>query len=147
MSEEIESLIEKRVVVRVEPDPATAREELEMARRHLAAAETIAELDPTLAFTGLYDAIQKAISAHMRSNGFRVPKGLGTHVKAGQYARVALQHLGVDEHLDEFDVLRDLRNQSEYDARAMSSDDVEDASARALAIVRAIERDLDDGQS
>jgi len=39
-------------------------------------------------------------------------------------------------------VLRDLRNQSEYDARALRQDDVEDASARALAIVLAVERDL-----
>lgn len=143
---EIESLIEERVVVRVEPDPATAGDELEMARRHLAAAETIAELDPTLAFTGLYDAMRKAISAHMRSRGLRVPKGPGAHVKTGRYARVALQHLGVDEHLDEFDVLRDLRNQSEYDARVLHPEDVEDASARALAVVRAVERDLYDGE-
>jgi len=89
-----------------------------------------------------YDAIRKAISAHMRSRGFRVAKGPGAHVKTGRYARVALDHLGVDEHFDEFDVLRDLRNQSEYDARALRQDDVEDASARALAIVFGVERDL-----
>lgn len=111
---EIEQLIAERVGVRVESDPETAFGELAMAKTHLAAADAIAELDPTLAFIGLYDAIRKAISAYMRSRGLRVPKGLGAHVKTCRYAHIALQHLGVDEHLDEFDVLRDLRNQSEY---------------------------------
>lgn len=140
--EELRALIDSGVLLPVEPDPATARVELEMAKRHLAAAEMIAGVDPTLAFTGLYDAIRKAISAHMRSRDFRVAKGAGAHVKTGSYARAALDQLGIDEHLDEFDVLRDLRNQSEYDARSLRQDDVEDASARALAIVRAVERDL-----
>jgi hypothetical protein len=34
---------------------------------------------PTLAFTALYDAIRKAIAAHMRSRGYRVTRGAGAH--------------------------------------------------------------------
>lgn len=51
------------------------REEIATVRRHIGAAAEIAELDPTLAFTGLYDAMRKAIQAHMRAHGYRSQKG------------------------------------------------------------------------
>ena len=50
--------------------------------------------DSTLAFTALYDAIRKAISAHMRAHGYRVGRGPGAHAKTGEYAQAA-EHASV----------------------------------------------------
>ncbi len=124
--------------MQVEPDPVTALEEIATARRHIAAAAAIAELDPTLAFTGLYDAMRKAIQAHMRANGYRVSKGAGAHRKTGEYALAALDALNIGPHLDEFDALRQLRNQSEYEALFVQSNDVQQALEHAQAIVDAV---------
>ena len=140
---DVQQLLADRKIERVEADPETAQEEIATARRHIAAAAEIAELDPTLAFTGLYDAIRKAIQAHMRANGYRISKGPGAHVKTGEYALAALDALGIEEHLDEFDALRQLRNQSEYEALFVQPGEVEQARSHARAIVDAVEAALD----
>jgi HEPN domain len=124
------------------PDPETAGVELEVARLHIASAEKIMDDDATLAFTALYDAIRKAVAAHMRSRGYRVTRGPGAHAKTGEYALAALDHLDIGSHLDEFDTLRDLRNQSEYEALSVDLEDVREALEQATAIVHAIARDL-----
>jgi hypothetical protein len=134
-------LAEKRIRT-VPPDPETARVELEVARRHIASAEKVVGDDPTLAFTALYDAMRKAIAAHMRSRGYRVTRGPGAHAKTGEYARAALDHLGIASHLDEFDTLRDLRNQSEYEALSVDPNEAREAFEHAVAIVDAVVRDL-----
>jgi hypothetical protein len=69
-------LAEKKIRV-TPPDPETARVELDLARRHIGSAEKIVADDPTLAFTALYDAMRKAIVAHMRSRGYRATRGAG----------------------------------------------------------------------
>ncbi len=135
---DVQRLLTERKITRVEPDPVTALEEIATARRHIAAAAAIAELDPTLAFTGLYDAMRKAIQAHMRANGYRVSKGAGGHRKTGEYALAALDALDIGPHLDEFDALRQLRNQSEYEALFVQSNDVQQALEHAQAIVDAV---------
>jgi hypothetical protein len=99
---DVQRLLTERKITHVEPDPVTALEEIATARRHIAAAAAIAELDPTLAFTGLYDAMRKAIQAHMRANGYRVSKGAGGHRKIGEYALAAPDALDVGPHLDEY---------------------------------------------
>ncbi len=124
------------------PDPETARAEIDIARRHIASAAKVMADDPTLACAALYDAMRKAITAHMRSRGYRVTRGPGAHVKTGKYALAALDHLDVGPHLDEFDALRDLRNQSEYEALHVEADEVRDALEHARAIVEAIAADL-----
>ena len=100
---DVQRLLAERKITQVNPDPETAREEIATARRHIAAAAEIAELDPTLAFTGLYDAMRKAIQAHMRANGYRVAKGPGGHVKTGEYAVAALSSLNVEDNLEHVD--------------------------------------------
>ena len=135
---ELARLLATGQIEQVRADPETAREEIETARRHIAAAAVISELDPTLAFTGLYDAIRKAIQAHMRANGYRISKGPGGHVKTGGYALAALDHLEIGEHLEEFDTLRIVRNQSEYGALFVAEDDVENARRHAGTIVEAV---------
>jgi hypothetical protein len=74
----------------------------------------------------------------MRVNGYRITKGPGGHVKTGAYAQAALDGLGLDEHLDAFETLRQLRNQSEYSALWVGPDEVREAAAHAAAIVEAV---------
>ena len=82
--------------------------------------------------------MRKAIQAHMRANGYRVTKGAGGHRKTGEYALAALDALDIGPHLDEFDALRQLRNQSEYEALFVQSDEVEHALEHARSIVDAV---------
>jgi hypothetical protein len=138
----LQRLLAERKIESVEPDPETAREEIATARRHIEAAGQIAGLDPTLAFTGLYDAMRKAIQAHMRANGYRISKGPRGHVKIGEYALAALDALDIQAHLDEFDALRTIRNQSEYEAMFVQPEDVPQALEHAQAIVDAVARAL-----
>lgn len=139
---DVRKLLAEKKLREVAPDPETARAEVEVARRHIASAETIMASDSTLAFTALYDAIRKAISAHMRARGYRVTRGPGAHAKTGEYAQAALDHLGIGGHLDEFDTLRDLRNQSEYEALLVEVGEVREALEHASVIVAAIAREL-----
>ncbi len=139
---DVRRLLAEKKIRTVPPDPETARVELDVARRHIVSAEKIMVDDATLAFMALYDAIRKAIAAHMRSRGYRVTRGPGAHAKTGEYALAALDHLGIASHLDEFDTLRDLRNQSEYEVLSVDLDDVRETFEHATAIVDAIARDL-----
>jgi hypothetical protein len=66
VSQELDELVAAGVVERVAADPETARVELEQARLHVESAAEIAERDPVAAFALAYDAIRKALSAHMR---------------------------------------------------------------------------------
>ncbi len=144
MSEEdVQRLLAEKKIEAVEPDAETARAEIATARQHLVSALEIAERDPTLAFIALYDAIRKAIQAHARANGYRVTKGAGGHVKTGEYALAALDALEIRDHLDEFDALRAIRNQSEYEALFVGVDEIEETHAHAYAIVEAVAAELE----
>jgi hypothetical protein len=140
--EELDELVAEGVIERVAVDPETARIELEQARLHVESAEEIAARDPVGAFAMGYDAIRKALSAHMRSRGYRVTKRKGHHAHTGRYALAALDELRVEEHLEALDELRQARNKSEYEALLLELDDVADALARADAIISAVERDI-----
>lgn len=142
---EIAALVRNGDLRAVRPDPETAQGELSVARRHVESAELLVEVDPTLAFVALYDAMRKAISAHMRSAGYRIAGGPGQHVKTGRYALAALDHLDIGAHLAEFNALRDLRNQSEYDALWVQPEDVHAAAEHAIAILDAVIADLGSG--
>jgi hypothetical protein len=139
---DVQRLLAGKKIRTVSPDPETAQAEIDVARRHIASAETIMVDDSALAFTALYDAMRKAIAAHMRSRGYRVTRGLGAHAKTGEYALAALLHLDIGSHLDEFDVLRDLRNQSEYEALHVDVEEVRNALEHVSVIVEAIASDL-----
>ncbi len=140
--DELDELTAEGVIEQVAADPETARIELEQARLHVESAAEIAARDPVAAFAIGYDTIRKSLSAHMRSRGYRVSKGKGHHARTGRYAIAAIDDARVEEHLEAFDELRQLRNQSEYDALLLGSEDVADALALAHAIIEAVERDL-----
>jgi len=126
----------------VEPDPDAARNELEMARRHIDSVAALTTTDPTLAYAGLYDAARKAISAHMRRHGYRASGGLGKHMKTMSYARIALADRGIDDALEALDDMRETRHASEYDAAPVGRAVVEHDLAHARAIVDAVAAEL-----
>jgi hypothetical protein len=86
--------------------------------------------------------MRKTITAHMRWHGYRVSKGPGGHAKTVAYANAALDHLDIQETLNEFDALRLLRNQSEYDALFIDPKETAEASKHARLLLEAVERDL-----
>ena len=140
--DELDELVAEGAIERVAADPETARIELDQAQLHVETAAEIAERDPVAAFAIGYDAIRKALSAHMRARGYRVTRGKAHHARTGRYAIAAIDDPIVEEHLAAFDELRQLRNQSEYDALLLDTRDVTDALARADAIIRAVDNDL-----
>jgi HEPN domain len=139
---ELDRLVAEGEIARVAADPETARVELEQARLHLESAAAIAERDPVAAFALGYDAIRKALSAHMRSRGYRVTRGKGHHARIGRYAIAAIDDPRIGEHLEAFEELRQLRNQSEYDAVVVRSEDVSEVLARADAIINVVDESL-----
>lgn len=141
-AEEVARLLAQGVIERVKADAGAARRNLVAAEAHLRTAETVASVDSTGAFTLAYDAMRKAIVAHMGANGFRVTGRPGAHERTGRYARAALDEHGIDEHLARFDDLRRLRNKTEYEAVIVAEGTVVDAVAHARAIVEAVQRDL-----
>jgi len=139
---ELVKLVADGALRRVEADPTAARAELSAARAHLETAAAAASTDPNGAFQLAYDAMRTGITAHMRANGYRVGSGAGAHLKTGRYASAALDEDALAAHIDAFDDLRALRNQSEYDALLLDENDARDALLHARAIVAAVESDL-----
>ena len=142
MNAEVEALVAEGVVVRIPVDLDEARRELATASTHLRGAEAAASVDPTGAFTLAYDAARKALVAHMRANGLRVRPRFGAHVQTGRYGRAALMNRGVDEHVTAFVDMRQVRNDTEYEAEIVAASDAAEALVHAHAIVAAVERDL-----
>lgn len=143
MSEEgLHALIESGTVLRVEADREAAGRDLLAAASHLRSAALLASSDPTGGFAITYDAARKAITAHMRANGFRMRKGLGEHERSIQYASAALDP-AISDHVDALDEMRRLRHQSEYGARLIHPHELELALAHARAIVEAVEAELE----
>lgn len=140
--EELDDLVAEGAIERVAEDPETARIELDQARLHAETAAEIADRDPVAAFAIGYDAVRKALSAHMRHRGYRVTRGPGHHARTGRYAIAAIDDPTLVEHLDAFDELRQMRNQSEYDAVILGTDDVTDALEHAGAIISAVDNEI-----
>lgn len=138
----LSSLLANGTIERVEPDRRTAGRELGVAREHIESAVLLAERDPAAAFAVGYDAIRKAISAHMRAAGHRVKKGRGHHERVARYARAALADADIGEDLLAIDQLRLLRNQSQYEGLQVEPAEVEEQLVHARAIVGAIGDDL-----
>ena len=140
--EELDDLVAEGAIERVPPDPETARVEFDQARLHVETAATIAGRDPVAAFAIGYDAVRKALSAHMRQRGYRLTRGAGHHARTGRYAIAAIDDPTLEDHLDAFDELRQIRNQSEYDALLLDTDEVTDALDHADAIITAVGNEI-----
>jgi hypothetical protein len=136
-------LLDDNVIERVEPDREGASQELATARLHLQSAASLAENDPVAAFAIGYEAMRKAIAAHMRCDGFRVKPGRGHHHRTGRYALAALEGQDAQAHVEAFDELRLLRNQSQYEGLAVERDDIDELLHHARGLVTAVATDLD----
>ena len=141
-AEQLDELMREGVLERVPRDRAAAGRDITVARAHLQSLDRVSATDPTGAFALAYEAIRKAIVAHMRANGLRVRTSRGGHFQTGRYALAALEDLGVTKHLLAYEDLRRLRNKCAYEAVLIEDVDVEEAMAHARAIVSAVEVDL-----
>ena len=139
---ELQALVTEGLIAPAPADPNLAQMELEIAGVHVESAAGLAERDPIGAFALGYDAVRKAISAHMRASGYRVTKGPGHHIRVGRYAVAALDSPGAFDHLAALDGLRLLRNQSQYDGLGVESSEVEELLVHARAMVAIVRQDL-----
>jgi hypothetical protein len=110
-----------------------------MAKAHLDSVDRLLEIDPTLAYTALYDAARKAISAEMRHRGVRAKGQPGMHVKTFVYARRMFVGLGIDDSLATLDRMRRNRHGSEYSVSVITASQVRRDLPHARAIVAKIE--------
>lgn len=140
--EQIQALLVRGVLLRVEPDREVARRELATAQQHLESAERLSEDDQTAALAVSYEAARKAIGSHMRANGLRVAGSERAHARTGEYGLAALDNPRLVEHFRAFDRIRRLRNRSQYDAFLVEEGDVAFALEHARAIVAAVAADL-----
>jgi hypothetical protein len=122
-------MIVRKEIERVPASRQHADTLVEQGGRHLAAAQTIASIDPTGAYQLIYDAARKAFSAVLENQGLRATS-TGGHI-AVRDAVLAQLDPPLGAILRPFDRLRRRRNDAEY------------PSAYAPAITVAdIERDL-----
>jgi len=135
----IEEMISEGLIEAVRPDRPGALSELGMAEAHLVSAERVLEIDPTLAYTALYDATRKAISAEMRHRGVRAKRHAGMHVKTFAYARRMFVGLGIDDSLGVLERMRRNRHGSEYSVSIITASQVRRDLPHAQAIVAKID--------
>ena len=138
----IEEMISERLIEGVRPDSSGAHAELRMAEAHLVSAEQVLESDPTLAYTALYDAARKAISAEMRHRGVRAMGQTGLHVRTFAYARRMFAGLGIDDALGSLERMRRNRHGSEYSVSVITASQVRRDLPHAKAIVAKVEEVL-----
>lgn len=139
---DLDELVAEGVIVRVKRDAKAARADLHVARAHLASAPLTAKVDPVGAFSIAYDAVRKALVAHMRVNGYRVRSGVGAHYQTGRYGLAALSGRGIDDALRAFERLRSLRNRSEYRGALVKEADVDVALEHARALIEVVAREI-----
>ena len=87
--EVIERLIDSHELQRVPPSRDHADRLLEQARRHLDAADAIADMDPAGGYALVYDAARKALTAVLENQGLR-PTTRGGHVVVYEAVRAQL---------------------------------------------------------
>jgi YD repeat-containing protein len=137
----IDDLRQSGLLEDVEPDVEGARVVLDECDRHLESATLIADIDPTGAYQLAYDAARKAIGAHLRAAGLRIPSDRpGGHATTGRYGVLAIA--GAADDLQAFDRMRRRRNRSEYGVAPAQPADVNDALGHARAIVAAVRADV-----
>lgn len=131
MSSEIDALLAAGRLEHVPADAAAAARAVESARRHLASAAVLAETDPDLAYTALYDAMRKSCAALLLADGLRATSR-GGHL-AVQHAVTALY--GRAGPLRSFDRVRRRRNAVEYLGDETDPEDVRADLGAAEAVV------------
>ncbi len=93
-------------------------------------------MDAEIAYTALYDAARKAVTAHMLAEGLRVPSGQGAREAVGIYAIERISDAtGSVAH---YQRLRRTRNRSEYNDLVLGRAQLEADLRHATNIVAAV---------
>jgi hypothetical protein len=136
-------LLKEGQLEQVTGDEALARRILATAVTHLATAQREAELDPVMAYSAVYDASRKALTALLQIQGLR-PTRAGGHLAVIETCRAQLDPpLGAA--LRPFDRMRRLRHAGEYPdaSTAIAAQDVLTDLPLAEAIVDIANRLID----
>lgn len=135
----LDDLLRQGLIESVEPDEATAAKWLDDARRHLNAAQRIADLDRSGAYVLAYDAARKSVTAALLTTGHRVRSRPGAHQALARYADHLATQVG-EAALERLDRLRRNRNRSEYGSRSFGQAEVSEAIDTAQAIRSACQK-------
>lgn len=119
----------------VPADEELANRILQMAVDHLGTAERESSLDPVMAYSALYDAARKALTALLQVQGLR-PTRIGGHLAVLGACRAQLDP-PLGKILRPLDRMRRVRHAAEYPAAttAISADDVKNDLPAAQAVV------------
>ncbi len=121
---------------RIAADPGTAVTWLDRAERHLASVLAIPPNDPDGAFVLLYDAARMSIVALLEAQGLRASRRGGHYVLEETIAA----QFSAPPHgpaLRPYGRLRRRRNAIEYDAAAVTLDEVRTEHAKVVALHQA----------
>lgn len=131
----IDRLLQAGDLERVPPSREQAESMIAEARRHVASAQRILDVDPAGAYALLYDAARKSVAAILENQGLR-GKSQGGHIAIYEAVFAQLKN-PLDATLRPFDRMRRRRNQVEYRSTAAPAiDDTE--VARDVTKVEAI---------
>jgi hypothetical protein len=140
---DLDELVAGGRIERAPADPRAAAALLEEAARHLTSAAAIASTDPNGAYSLVYDAARKAVTAHMLARGYRVAGGrLGGHEAMVRYAEASLSEGPYSEHIAQLDRMRRARNRSEYGFATFGARQLETDLQHARGIVAAVQANL-----
>ena len=131
MTRELDAMLAAGRLERIPADRDAAARAIEAAHRHLRSAAALAETDPDLAYTALYDAIRKSCAALLLADGLRATSR-GGHLAVQQ--AVTFLH-GRGDPLRSFDRVRRQRNAVEYLGDEADPEDVRADLGAAEAIV------------
>lgn len=140
-SKAIQEMIVEGRLDRVQSDPRQAGRMLRSCGHHLDTADQSAGRDPSGSYALLYDAARKAVAAHMLFNGLRVTSRPGAHAAIVAYAEEELVAIG-GEHVAHLDRMRRTRNDTEYEERPVSEQEVRNDLEHARFLVQAVARSL-----
>lgn len=141
----IEQMIGDGRLQQVPPSRRQADSLIEQARIHVAAAESITDLDPAGAYQLTYDAARKALVSVLANQGLR-PTRTGGHIAVYDAISAQLER-AVGQIIRPFDRLRRTRNNIEYpsgNAPAVTADDVTADMSKANDIIDMAARLLDE---
>lgn len=134
---EILGMIERGELTRVTANAELADRLLDTARQHLSSARLLATSDPYLAYSAVYDAIRKALSALLQVQGLRATTS-GGHLAVVHAVRAQLG-ASMGAILRPVDRIRVTRHEAEYPGQStyLDEDSVLDDLPNAVAVVDA----------
>lgn len=137
----LRTLLDEGRLEKIPADRESAMSMLEEGQRHLLSVEAIKDLDPTGAYSLLYDAARKAVAAHMLASGYRsAPNRPGAHAAVVAYAAVALKDGRLADIVRGFDRMRRTRHRVEYESAIVGSQQIDADLNRAHSILELVER-------